>query len=52
MIHIRLPKPLIRRVDHVAVDWDLDRARAIERLLERALEVEVEVEAGVAEQAA
>ena len=38
MIHIRLPKPLVKRVDHIAVDWEVDRARAIQRLLETALE--------------
>lgn len=38
MVHIRLPKPLLKRVDHRSVDWETDRARTIERLLERALE--------------
>lgn len=37
MIHIRLPKALIRRVDHARVDMDQDRARAIERILELGL---------------
>lgn len=37
MVHIRLPKPLVRRVDHLAVDWDTDRARAVERLLRDAV---------------
>lgn len=37
MVHIRLPKTLVRRVDHLAVDRDLDRARAIEQLIEIAL---------------
>ncbi len=38
MIHIRLPKNLIKQVDHVAVDWDKDRAKTIEQLLAAALE--------------
>jgi predicted transcriptional regulator len=38
MIHIRLPKALIKRVDHVAVDLDKDRAKTIEQLLDIALE--------------
>ncbi|MSQ10629.1 MAG: hypothetical protein EXR52_06440 [Dehalococcoidia bacterium] len=38
MIHIRLPKALIKRVDHVAVDLDKDRAKTIEQLLATALE--------------
>ena len=37
MVHIRLPKVLVKRVDHLAVDWDTDRARAVERLLEHAV---------------
>jgi len=37
MIHIRLPKALIKSIDHVAVDLETDRARAIEHLLESAL---------------
>lgn len=38
MIHIRLPKHLIKKVDHVAVDWDKDRAKTIESLLDLALQ--------------
>lgn len=38
MIHIRLPKNLIKKVDHVAVDWDKDRAKTIESLLDLALQ--------------
>jgi hypothetical protein len=38
MIHIRLPKPLVRRIDHVSVDLDIDRARTIEHLIEVALD--------------
>lgn len=37
MIHIRLPKSLIRLIDHVGVDLDTDRARTIERILEQGL---------------
>lgn len=33
MIHIRLPRELIRKLDHVAVDHDLDRARVVEKIL-------------------
>ena len=38
MIHVRLPKGLVKRVDHVSVEWEKDRARTIERLLEISLE--------------
>ncbi|HLF77596.1 MAG TPA: hypothetical protein VJB57_08915 [Dehalococcoidia bacterium] len=38
MIHIRLPRPLLKRVDYVSVDLDEDRAKTIEHLLEIALE--------------
>ena len=37
MVHVRLPKPLVKRVDHLAVDWETDRARAVQRLLEEAV---------------
>ena len=33
MVHVRLPRSLIREIDHLAVDWDTYRAGAIERLL-------------------
>lgn len=33
MVHIRLPKPLIRKLDHLAVDMDEYRSNAIERVL-------------------
>lgn len=38
MIHIRFTKSQLRRVDHVAVDLDLDRARTIEYLVGIALD--------------
>ena len=48
VVHIRLPRSLIRRVDHVGIELDLrDRARTIERILREALP-EVEREAGIA----
>ncbi|HEU0073532.1 MAG TPA: hypothetical protein VFS30_05925 [Dehalococcoidia bacterium] len=37
MVHIRLPKELLKAVDHESVELDLDRARTIESLLRRAL---------------
>lgn len=37
MVHVRLPRPLVKQVDHLSVDWEIDRARTIEKLLERAL---------------
>lgn len=33
VIRIKLPRDLIKRVDHVALDLDVDRARAIEEML-------------------
>lgn len=38
MIHVRLSKSLLKKVDHAAVDLELDRARTIERLLQVALD--------------
>ena len=38
MVHVRLPKPLIREIDHLAVDWDTYRNKAVERLLAWAME--------------
>jgi len=45
MIHIRLPKDLLKAVDHESVELDLDRARTIEQLLRRALGLAKEKEA-------
>ena len=38
MIHIRLPRPLLKQVDHAGIEMERDRARTIEHLLEMALE--------------
>ena len=40
MIHVRLPKALVKRVDHARIDLDMRRGRArmIEALLEIALD--------------
>jgi len=35
---VRLEKELLKRVDHIAVDWDAFRDEATERLLNIALE--------------
>lgn len=32
-VQVRLPKGLIRQIDHLAVDWDLYRNELIEQLL-------------------
>lgn len=37
VIHVRLPKRLIKLTDHMSIVWDLDRGRTVERLLEEAL---------------
>ena len=36
MVHFRLDRTLLKRIDHIAVDWGLDRARTVERLLDQA----------------
>ena len=33
MVHVRLPKTLIREIDHLAVDMDTFRNKAVEQLL-------------------
>ena len=38
MVHVRLSKPLVREIDHLAVDWDTYRNEAVERLLTWAIE--------------
>ena len=38
MIHVRLPRELVRRVDHACVDLGLTRAGTVAKLLESALE--------------
>lgn len=45
MIHIRLPKEMIRAIDHLGVDMDLDRARTIEHLLNDVLSAKSSAEA-------
>ena len=35
---IRLEKDLVKRIDHIAVEWDVFRGEAIERLLGIAVE--------------
>ena len=35
MIHIRLPRELVKRLDHVAIEWRMDRGHTIERLLDK-----------------
>lgn len=34
MIHVRLPRPLLKRLDILSVELETDRARALERVLE------------------
>lgn len=38
MVHVRLPKTLLREIDHLAVDWDTYRNKAVEQLLAYAVE--------------
>lgn len=38
MVHVRLSKSLVREIDHLAVDWDTYRNRAVEQLLQWAVE--------------
>ena len=37
VIHVRLPRGLVKRIDHAAVETGEDRARAVERLVELGL---------------
>ncbi len=37
MIHIRLPRELVARIDHEAVDRELDRSRMVESLVQLGL---------------
>ena len=39
IVHVRLPKELIKKIDHLAVDEDLYRQGVFERLLVIALDV-------------
>ena len=38
MIQVRLPRTLVRQIDHWAIDRDLNRQQAYEYLLRRGLE--------------
>lgn len=38
-ILVDLDKELVKRIDHIAVDWDDYRKQAIEKLLLRAVEI-------------
>lgn len=37
LVQVRLPKSLVRQVDHLAVDHDLYRVHMVEQLLREAL---------------
>ena len=37
MIHVRLPGEMVRQVDILGAAWEVDRAKAVERLLQAAL---------------
>lgn len=37
LVQVRLPVPLVRRIDHLSVDLELTRQATVERLLEEAL---------------
>ena len=37
VVHVRLPKDLVKKVDHLSVDWDMFRNEAVARLLEESL---------------
>lgn len=39
LLQVRVARPLLREVDHFAVDEDLWRAEAVDRLLRAGLEV-------------
>ena len=38
VVHVRLPAALVKRIDHLGVEWQTDRAQTIGRLLAAALE--------------
>jgi hypothetical protein len=38
MVHVRLDADLVRRIDHLAVEWRLYRNETMERLLKEAME--------------
>jgi len=33
LVQVRLPKDLVRQIDHLCVDWDVYRAQLIEQIL-------------------
>lgn len=37
MVHVRLDRELVRKIDHLAVDWRMYRNEAIERVLREGL---------------
>lgn len=48
LVQVRLPRPLVKRVDHLAVEWDMNRTQTMERLLLRSIDV-AEAEARAAD---
>lgn len=37
LVQVRLPRDLVKRIDHLCVDWDLYRVELIEQLLQEGL---------------
>ena len=33
LVQVRLPKDLVKQIDHLCIDWDLYRAELVEQLL-------------------
>lgn len=37
LIHVRLSRDVLKRLDHLAVEMELDRARTLQKVLEKGL---------------
>lgn len=37
LVQVRLPKALVKQLDHLAIDWGTSRARLIEHLIQARL---------------
>lgn len=38
LVQVRLPRSLVKRIDHLSVEWDTTRTQTLERLLLRVID--------------
>lgn len=48
LVQVRLQRSLVKRIDHLSVEWDMNRTQTLERLLLRVIDA-AEAEARAAD---